>query len=88
MPMISTIPSGAVYFFLSIKTDTNTTTTGTNTITPEYCDIVLHKGSKFTDGDAMTLENAKEWLADMEPNWVYSDPVFIHAAECVAYNNG
>lgn len=29
----------------------------------------------------MNVENAKEWIADMEPEWVYSEPVCIAAAE-------
>ena len=88
MPVITTIPEGAEYFFLSVKTNTATSPTGSGSIIPEYCNIVMHKGSNFANGDAMNVANAKDWLADMEPEWVYSDPVWIAAAECVDINEG
>ena len=88
MPVITTIPEEAEYFFLSVKTNNVSSTTGSGSIRPEYCNIVMHKGSNFANGDAMNVANAKDWLADMEPDWVYSDPVWIAAAECVAVNEG
>lgn len=78
MPAMATIPSGAKYFYLLIKKFI------TGSITSNPCDVVLHKGSNFTSGDEMTDKNARQWIADMEPEWVKSDPVFIHAAECTA----
>ena len=32
----------------------------------------------------MTDKNAKDWIADMETDWIYSDPVCIAVAECVS----
>lgn len=78
MGVITTIPAGAKYFYMSLRK----TISGSTTITSEPCDVVLHRGSKFISGDDMTETNAREWIADMEPDWVYSDPVFIAAAEC------
>ena len=76
MPVIATIPAGAKYFYLVVKKFIS------GSITTDPCDIVLHKGSKFSSGDEMTDRNAKDWIADMEPDWVYSEPVCIAAAEC------
>lgn len=76
MPVMADIPVGAIYFYITIKKYI------TGNITSDPCDIVLHKGSKFTSGSEMTDSNAKEWIADMEPDWVYSMPVCIGAAEC------
>lgn len=81
MGAITTIPAGAKYFYMSLNkfiTDTATSV--------EPCDIVLHKGLGYSSGDEMNETNAKEWIADMEPDWVYSDEVCIHAAEC-SYNS-
>lgn len=78
MPVIIDIPLGAKYLFLSVVSHMYGKTQTSND-TP--CDVVLHKGSKFDSCFHMTEENAKEWIADMEPEWVYSDPVCIAAAE-------
>lgn len=78
MGAITTIPAGAKYFYLSLRKYIS----GSSTITTDPCDIVLHKGTTFSRGDDMNETNAREWIADMEPDWVYSDPVFIHATEC------
>lgn len=78
MGAITTIPAGAKYFYLSLRKYIS----GSSTITTDPCDIVLHKGTAFSRGDDMNETNAREWIADMEPDWVYSDPVFIHATEC------
>lgn len=77
MPVMANIPTGAIYFYVLVKKFI------TNSISSDPCDIVLHKGSKFNSGAEMTYENAKEWIADMEPDWIYSEPVCIGAAECV-----
>ena len=78
MPATVTIPAGAKWFYIAVpKYITGSTTT-------DPCDIVLHKGSKFNSGEEMTVENAKEWIADMEPEWVYSEPVCIAAAEAAS----
>lgn len=76
MPVMATIPAGAKYFYLIVKKFIS------GSITADPCDVVLHKGSKFSSGDEMTDRNAKDWIADMEPDWVYSEPVCIAAAEC------
>lgn len=78
MPVMATIPAGAKYFYLVVKKFIS------GSITADPCDVVLHKGSKFSSGDEMTDRNAKDWIADMEPDWVYSEPVCIAAAECAA----
>lgn len=80
MPVIATIPSDAVYFYISVKIIYTT-------ISINNVDIVLHKGSKYSSGDDMTLRNVQEWIADMEPDWVYSDPVCIAACECADDGN-
>lgn len=76
MPVMATIPAGAKYFYLIVKKFIS------GSITADPCDVVLHKGSKFSSGDEMTDRNAKDWIADMEPDWVYSEHVCIAAAEC------
>lgn len=76
MPVMATIPAGAKYFYMVVKKFIS------GRITADPCDVVLHKGSKFSSGDEMTDRNAKDWIADMEPDWVYSEPVCIAAAEC------
>lgn len=76
MAVITTIPEGAVYFYLSHNKYVS------GSITSDPCDIVLHKGSSFANGDAMTDSNASLWIADMEPEWQWSDPVCIAAAKC------
>lgn len=76
MPVMATIPAGARYFYMIVKKFIS------DNITSDPCDVVLHKGSKFSSGDEMTNKNAKEWIADMEPEWVYSEPTVIAAAEC------
>ena len=76
MPVMATIPAGAKYFYMVVKKFIS------DSITADPCDVVLHKGSKFSSGDEMTDRNAKDWIADMEPDWVYSEPVCIAAAEC------
>lgn len=76
MPVMATIPAGAKYFYMVVKKFIS------GSITADPCDVVLHKGSKFSSGDEMTDRNAKDWIADMEPDWVYSEPVCIAAAEC------
>lgn len=78
MGVITTIPAGAKYFYMSLRKFI----TGSSTITSDPCDIVLHKGSLYDRGDDMNETNVREWIADMEPDWVYSEPVFIHATEC------
>lgn len=83
MGVITTIPAGAKYFYMSLKKFiTMITNTGNLKITIDPCDIVLHKGSLYDRGDDMNETNVREWIADMEPDWVYSEPVFIHATEC------
>ena len=42
MPVITTIPEGAEYFFLSVKINTVTSPTGSGSIIPEYCNIVMN----------------------------------------------
>lgn len=76
MPVVATIPKGAKYFYITVKIFYD------DKSTIENCKIVLHKGSKFSSGGEMTNRNAKDWIADMEPDWVYSDPVCIAVAEC------
>lgn len=78
MPVMATIPAGAKYFYISVRKNIS------GSITADPCDIVLHKGTKFGSGDEMTDRNAKEWIADMEPEWIYSDPVSIAAGECAS----
>jgi hypothetical protein len=75
MPAIVTVPSGAKWFYIGVPKYVS------GSITADPCDIVLHKGSKFNSGEEMTAENAKDWIADMEPDWVYSEPVCIAASE-------
>ena len=88
MAMMTTIPSEAKYLYITVKTNMAATPTQSNNVTPEYCDIILHKGSNFDSGDDMNLTNAKEWIMDFEPNWVKHDREFIAAAECAAINDG
>lgn len=76
MPVMATIPAGAKYFYMVVMKFVS------GSITSDPCDVVLHKGSKFNSGDEMTSNNAKEWIADMEPEWVYSEPVCIAAGKC------
>ncbi len=78
MPVMANVPAGAIYFYIVVKKFVN------GNITSDPCDIVLHKGSKFNSGSEMTDANAKEWIADMEPEWIYSEPVCIAAAECAS----
>ena len=75
MPATVTVTAGAKWFYIAVPKYVSDSTTS------DPCDIVLHKGSKFNSGEEMTVENAKEWIADMEPEWVYSEPVCIAAAE-------
>jgi hypothetical protein len=82
--MLTTIPLEAKYLYITVKTNTTNNPVQSGNITPEYCDIILHKGSNFNSGDDMTLENAREWIMDFEPNWVEHDREFIAAAECTA----
>ena len=88
LPMITSIPEGGKYMYVTIKLNTTQGSTASGSVKPEYCDIILHKGSAFTSGDSMTLANAKEWIMDFEPNWVKHDKEWIAAAECVAINDG
>lgn len=88
LPMITSIPEDAKYMYVTIKLNTAYNPTASGSVKPEYCDIILHKGSAFTSGDSMTLANAKEWIMDFEPNWVKHDKEWIAAAECVAINEG
>ena len=81
MPVITTIPKGAKYFFLALRNRINDTAYDNRTMP---CDVVLHKGTKFNDGDEMTEANAREWIPDMEPEWCYQPPMFIHAAKACA----
>lgn len=76
MPLIATIPEGSVYFYITVPKYI------TGLVTAQPCDIVLHKGTKFASGDAMNESNAREWIADMEPEWVQSPLLPIAAAEC------
>lgn len=78
MPAIATIPAGAKWFYIGVPKFVS------GAITTDPCDIVLHRGDNYTSGEEMTVENAKDWIADMEPDWVYSDPVCIAAAECAS----
>lgn len=78
MSIIATIPEGAKYFYISRRRGMYSN----SNITVESCDIILHKGTKFDKGEAMNESNIKDWIADMEPQWVYSDPMFIHSSEC------
>lgn len=81
MPVLANIPVEAKYFYVVVQKYVN----GSNKFTAvDPCNIVLHKGSKFTSGEDMTDKNAKDWIVDMEPDWVYSDPVCIAVAECVS----
>jgi len=75
MPATVTIPAGAKWFYIAVPKYVS------GSITTDPCDIVLHKGSKFNSGEEMTVKNAKEWIADMEPDWVYSEPTCVAAAE-------
>lgn len=84
MSVITTIPNGAKYFYITL----NKFISDTSEVTSEPCDIVLHRGWDFESGDEMNEKNAKDWIADMEPNWVYSDPVFIHSTECTVDDSG
>lgn len=79
MPVIATIPDGAKYLYITVSRYHDT-----SSITCDPSDVVLHKGSKFTSGAAMNDSNAAEWIADMEPDWLYSEPVCIGAAPCSA----
>lgn len=76
MPVMATVPAGAKYFYFIVKKHI------TGNVTSDPCDVVMHRGSKFTSGAEMTQANARQWIADMEPDWVYSEPVLIAAAEC------
>lgn len=78
MPATATIPAGSKWFYIAVPKYVS------GSITSDPCDIVLHKGSKFTSGEEMKAENAKDWIADMEPDWVYSEPVCIAAAEATS----
>lgn len=88
LPMMTTIPEGVKYMYITLKTNTAYTPTASGNVTPEYCDIILHKGSEFSSGDDMTVDNAKEWIMDFEPNWVKHNREWIAAAECCAINDG
>lgn len=80
MPLIATIPEGSVYFYITVPKYI------TGSVTAQPCDIVLHKGTKFANGDAMNEDNAGEWIADMEPEWIQSPILPIAAAECAVDN--
>ena len=82
MPVMATIPAGAKYFYMIVKKFIS------GSITSDPCDVVLHKGTKFSSGDEMTDKNAREWISDMEPDWVYSEPTVIAAAECASNTVG
>jgi hypothetical protein len=73
MGVITTVPAGAKYFYLSLNKYVGTS----STITSDPCDVILHKGSNYASGDSMTPDNAREWIADMETDWVCSDEVYI-----------
>ncbi len=81
MPVLANIPVEAKYFYIVIPKYIDTVNKRTTT---DPCNIILHKGSKFSSGEEMTDKNAQDWIADMEPDWVYSDPVCIAASECVS----
>lgn len=81
MPITATIPAGAKWFYVAVPRFSISTTIA------DPCDIVLHKGSKFSSGDEMIMENAVEWIADMEPDWVYSEPTCIAAGQAAAYGS-
>ena len=84
MGVITTIPKGAKYFYMTLCSKISES----SEVLSDPCDIVLHRGLGFESGDEMNEDNAKDWIADMEPNWVYSDPVFIHATECAVDDSG
>lgn len=84
MPVIVTIPAGAVYFYISLKKYVS----GSSSITTDPCDIVMHRGDKFASGSDMDVANAASWIADMEPDWQYSEPVCIAAVECAQDDSG
>jgi hypothetical protein len=77
MGVITTIPTGAKYFYLALCKYVSSS----SNITSDPCDVVLHKGSNYASGDYMTADNAKDWIADMEPDWVQSDEVWIAAGK-------
>lgn len=83
MPVMANIPSNAKYFYITIKLY--------HTVSHKnkyyQSNIVMHKGSKFKSGEEMTDANAKEWIADMEPDWVYSYPVCIGAGKAASDGN-
>lgn len=80
MPVIATIPAGAVYFYITVPKYI------TGTVDADPCNIVLHRGKSFANGDAMNETNALQWIPDMEPNWVVSNEMLVAAAECAVHN--
>lgn len=82
LPIIVSIPNDAKYMFIETcdRMNIGKGSEEYSETTIEQCNIVLHKGSRYNSADTMD-ENVHEWIADMEPDWVYSDPIFIHAAE-------
>lgn len=87
MGAIVNVPSDAYYFYMSyckyhgVTSGTSASSAATFVeVDPE--DIILHRGSKYNSGEDMNEENVMDWIADMEPEWLYSEPMFIHAAEC------
>lgn len=78
MPSMITIPEGAKWFYFPLAWYRS------NDITNVNCDIVMHRGDNYTSGDAMTRENAKDWIADMEPDWQYMEPTPIACAEAAS----
>lgn len=78
MPAMVSIPAGAKWFYFPLAWYRSSTITNVN------CDIVMHRGDNYTSGDAMTRENAKDWIADMEPDWQYMEPTPIACGEAAS----
>lgn len=95
MPAIVTIPPGAKWFYFPVRKYIYKNHEGNNVNnalreapTADHCSIILHDGKGFDTGFDMTEYNAKEWIADMEPDWVESKEMLIACGECANSSSG
>lgn len=82
MYVIATIPETAKYLYITLPRYQGVS----GSISCDYSEscVVLHKGSSFSSGAEMTDANAREWIADMEPDWVEHDAICLGASKCSA----
>lgn len=79
--IILTVPKEAQNCYFSLKTSQSYSSMVPST----PCKIVQYRST--IDSEDLNLINVKDWIAEMEPEWVYSEPVFIHAGEATKVGN-